>query len=167
MGNSLRVTTLASAIGIALITSTAASAAPAVPTNTSKVSSVDQGNTREVYIVRFAEPGLLHYAGGAQGLAATAPSALQQRKLDVHSQAAQAYSSYLQNQRSAHLQAISQAIGRSLAVTHNYLVTMNGVAAEMSLSPKTVSVYRARVLEKMKVRTTAELAGYEIGRAHV
>src|ERR1700752_2505580 len=133
MGNSLRVRTLASAIGIALITSTAPSAAPAAPTNTAKVTSVDQSNTREVYIVRFAEPGLLHYAGGTQGLAATAPATLNQRKIDVRSPASQAYGNYLQSQRSAHLQSISQAIGRSLDVTHSYLVTMNGVAAEMSL----------------------------------
>ena len=135
MGNSLRITTLASAIGIALITSTTlASAAPTAPGNTAKVTSVDQANTREVYIVRFAEPGLLHYSGGSQGLTATAPAALNQRKLDVHSTASQAYGNYLQSQRSAHLQSISQAIGRSLDVTHSYLVTMNGIAAEMSLS---------------------------------
>jgi len=138
MGNSLRITTLASAIGIALITTTsvasAASAAPAAPGNAAKVTTVEQTNTREVYIVRFAEPGLLHYSGGSQGLTATAPAALNQRKLDVHSTASQAYGNYLQSQRSAHLQSISQAIGRSLDVTHSYLVTMNGIAAEMSLS---------------------------------
>ena len=135
MGNSLRITTLASAIGIALITTTSvASAAPAAPGNAAKVTTVEQTNTREVYIVRFAEPGLLHYSGGSQGLTATAPAALNQRKLDVHSTASQAYGNYLQSQRSAHLQSISQAIGRSLDVTHSYLVTMNGIAAEMSLS---------------------------------
>jgi subtilisin family serine protease len=134
MGNSLRVTTLASAIGIALISTTIASAAPAAPANTAKVASAVQANTREVYIVRFAEPGLLHYSGGTQGLSATAPAAVNQRRLDAHSAASQAYGTYLQSQRGAHLQSISQAIGRSLDVTHSYLVTMNGVAAEMSLS---------------------------------
>jgi DNA-binding NarL/FixJ family response regulator len=36
------------------------------------------------------------------------------------------------------------------------------IAAEMSLSPKTVSVYRARLLEKMKLRNNAELTRYAI-----
>lgn len=39
---------------------------------------------------------------------------------------------------------------------------LSEIASELSLSPKTVSVYRARVLEKMKLRTTAELAGYAV-----
>lgn len=39
---------------------------------------------------------------------------------------------------------------------------LSEIALELSLSPKTVSVYRARVLEKMKLRTTAELAGYAV-----
>lgn len=36
------------------------------------------------------------------------------------------------------------------------------IAAEMSLSPKTVSVYRARLLEKMKLRNNADLTRYAI-----
>lgn len=36
------------------------------------------------------------------------------------------------------------------------------IAAEMSLSPKTVSVYRARLLEKMKLRNNSELTRYAI-----
>lgn len=36
------------------------------------------------------------------------------------------------------------------------------IAAEMSLSPKTVSVYRARLLEKMKLRNNAEITRYAI-----
>ncbi|MCX7960537.1 MAG: response regulator transcription factor [Burkholderiales bacterium] len=39
---------------------------------------------------------------------------------------------------------------------------LSEVAAELSLSPKTVSVYRARVLEKLRVRTNAELARYAL-----
>lgn len=132
MGNSLRIKTLASAIGIALVSASVAPSATAAPVGTSKVAPADRSNERGVYIVRFTEPGLLHYSGGTQGIAATAPSALHQRKLDVRSPAAQAYSTYLQNQRAAHLQTIEQSIGRSLDVTHSYLVTMNGIAAEMS-----------------------------------
>jgi DNA-binding NarL/FixJ family response regulator len=36
------------------------------------------------------------------------------------------------------------------------------IAAEMSLSPKTVSVYRARLLEKMKLSNNADLTRYAI-----
>lgn len=36
------------------------------------------------------------------------------------------------------------------------------IAAAMSLSPKTVSVYRARLLEKMKLRNNAELTRYAV-----
>lgn len=132
MGNSVRVTTLASAIGFALISANFSPVAHAAPANTAKATSAESANTRETYIIRFTEAGLLHYSGGTAGLAATAPSARQERKLDAHSPAAQAYGNYLQSQRSAHLQTIAQAIGRGVDVKHNYLVTMNGVSADLS-----------------------------------
>jgi two-component system invasion response regulator UvrY len=40
--------------------------------------------------------------------------------------------------------------------------TVSEIAAELSLSVKTISTYRARVLEKMGLRTTAELMHYVI-----
>ena len=36
------------------------------------------------------------------------------------------------------------------------------IAAELSLSVKTVSTYRARILDKMRLRTSAELMRYVI-----
>jgi DNA-binding NarL/FixJ family response regulator len=39
---------------------------------------------------------------------------------------------------------------------------LSEVASDLSLSPKTVSVYRARVLEKLKLRTNAELTRYAV-----
>jgi len=39
---------------------------------------------------------------------------------------------------------------------------LSEIAETMSLSPKTVSVYRARLLEKMKLRTNAELTHYAV-----
>jgi DNA-binding NarL/FixJ family response regulator len=36
------------------------------------------------------------------------------------------------------------------------------IAAELSLSPKTISTYRVRLLEKMNMRTNAELTNYAI-----
>ena len=40
--------------------------------------------------------------------------------------------------------------------------TVSEIAGALSLSPKTVSTYRARVLEKMGMRTNAELTHYAI-----
>lgn len=42
--------------------------------------------------------------------------------------------------------------------------TVSEIATELSLSVKTVSTYRARVLEKMKMRTNAELTYYAVRR---
>ena len=131
MGNSLRFTSLVSAIGLALFSAPIVFAVPAIA-GTEKVVAPDHGSQRGTYIVRFVEPGLLHYSGGTNGLTATAPAALKQRKLDVHSAASQAYAHYLEAQSASHVDAIAQAIGRSLDVTHSYRVTMNGIAAEMS-----------------------------------
>jgi DNA-binding NarL/FixJ family response regulator len=51
---------------------------------------------------------------------------------------------------------IMQMIGRGKTVT--------GIAQELSLSIKTVSTYRARILEKMQLKTTAELIRYVVER---
>ncbi len=40
--------------------------------------------------------------------------------------------------------------------------TISGIASELSLSPKTVSTYRGRILEKLKLTTTAELIRYVV-----
>jgi two-component system invasion response regulator UvrY len=39
---------------------------------------------------------------------------------------------------------------------------LSEIAAALSLSPKTVSVYRSRLLEKMRMRTNAELTHYAV-----
>ncbi len=40
--------------------------------------------------------------------------------------------------------------------------TVGEIAEELCLSPKTVSTYRARILEKMRMRTNAELTHYAV-----
>ena len=40
--------------------------------------------------------------------------------------------------------------------------TVSEIATELSLSVKTVSTYRSRILEKMQLRTSAELMRYVI-----
>ena len=39
---------------------------------------------------------------------------------------------------------------------------LSEIAEEMTLSPKTVSVYRARALEKLKLATNADITMYAI-----
>ena len=86
----------------------------------------------EKYIVTFAEDGLLNYTGGVNGLRATTPKAAGSRKLDIHTPAAQAYEAYLATQRSNQRNAIEGALGRNLAVSHSYSITLNGIAADMT-----------------------------------
>ncbi|HVV97415.1 MAG TPA: S8 family serine peptidase [Rhodanobacteraceae bacterium] len=130
MGNSFRITALASAISLAIGVSASPAAHAVATTTDSQTATQQQSNSS--YLIRFAEAGLLHYDGGTQGLRATAPNASGSRKLDVHTAAAQAYQGYLRSQRDSHLAAIAQAIGHPLAVTHVYAITMNGVAANLS-----------------------------------
>jgi len=40
--------------------------------------------------------------------------------------------------------------------------TLKQVASYLALSPKTVSTYRARILEKMNLKSTAELTWYAV-----
>jgi hypothetical protein len=119
--------TLASAIGIALLGATFQ-----VPATTAGTSS--QAEARQSYIVKFAETGLLHYDGGVQGISATAPTVVGTRKLDVHTPAAIAYSQYLQGQRAAYISAIAQKLGTPVQATHQYGITMNGIAVDLTAS---------------------------------
>jgi subtilisin family serine protease len=129
----IRFMTLTSAIAVAMVSAglhcADASALGAV--NVSAPVQVNQAKGAQSYIIAFTEEGLLHNNGG-NGMQATAPGTSDQRKLDVHSSAAVTYRSYLQAQRDTHLNAIKNAIGRPLAVSHVYSVTRNGVAAKLT-----------------------------------
>lgn len=130
MSHPRRTTALAAAIGLAL-----AGAQPSVTAGAASVPvqlTAEQSDAPQTFIIRFTEPGLMHYAGGTQGIPATAVDATAQRKLDARSAAARAYRSYLADRRSAHVAEISRALGRDLAVTHRYAITMNGVAAVLT-----------------------------------
>ena len=130
MSNPLRITMLAAAIGLALV---AVPPAAAEPAGLEVSAPVATGSTApQTYIVRFAEPGLLHYGGGTQGMPATALGASGQRRLDTRSGAAREYQRYLADHRATHLAAIAASLGRELAVTHHYAITMNGIAASMT-----------------------------------
>jgi subtilisin family serine protease len=134
MSNPFRTTTLVAAIAAA---STAGSvvawaAGPTSANATPSRVSAEPLNAPAIYIIRFVEPGVLHYAGGTQGIPATGIASARQRKLDARSAAAQAYEAYLVDRRSAHVAEISRMLGRDLAVTHHYAITMNGVAATLT-----------------------------------
>jgi DNA-binding NarL/FixJ family response regulator len=45
--------------------------------------------------------------------------------------------------------------------------TVKEIADELTLSANTISTYRARILEKMKMRTSAELTHYAISNGLV
>lgn len=62
--------------------------------------------------------------------------------------------------RAAHelLSAREHQVLRLLASGH----TVKEIAAELRLSEKTISTYRARILGKMRMRTTAQLMGYAL-----
>src|SRR5690606_4767816 len=108
------------------------STAEAASLQASPVVQVGQARVDGAYIITFEEAGLLNYGGAVSGIQATAPAATGDRKLDVHSPAAQAYQSYLASQRAAHVSDIEFALGRNLAVTHHYAITLNGISAHLS-----------------------------------
>lgn len=93
------------------------------------------------YIIRFAEPGLLYNTGQQRGYAATAPQALGQRKLDANTPDALSYRQLLKSQQDAYVQAINTKIARTVKVSHNYDVTMSGIAA--LLHPSEVAAIRS------------------------
>lgn len=136
MGKSLRLKTLASAVGLALVSASAAlpmhHAIAASNPATQKAAAPGQVSERKTYIIRFTEQGLLHYGGGVAGLASTAPEATGRRKLDIHSTAASAYTRFLASQRDAHVATINQTLGRTIAVPHSYAITMNGISTDLT-----------------------------------
>ncbi|WP_386066694.1 S8 family serine peptidase [Tahibacter sp. UC22_41] len=127
MIKSIRVTALASVIGVVLAGGMMGAPLAAQPAAASAAAV-------ESYIITFNEPGLMYYTGGAASLEATAPSVKGQRKLDTKSPAAAAYSKHLADIRAQRVQSISSALGREVKATHQYAITMNGIAAEMSAS---------------------------------
>ncbi|HSX62289.1 MAG TPA: S8 family serine peptidase [Tahibacter sp.] len=139
------IITLTSAIGFALMGVGIQSSAPAHAAGfgTKAFATTEFGTPKPIpyagagpatgirsYIITFAEAGVLNYTGGVSGIASTAPqNTAGQRKLDIHTPAAQTYLNYLAEQRAAHVDAIGNALHRPLAATHSYAVTLNGVAA--------------------------------------
>lgn len=129
MVKSFRFLTLSSAIGLALV---GVGLQSSMVAHATEAAGVVDASARETYIITFVEDGLVNFKGGVAGMKATAPAAAGKRKLDVHSVEAVNYESFLSNQRAQYISAIEGRIGRSLAVTHSYSVTLNGIAADIS-----------------------------------
>lgn len=140
MGNTVRLKTLVSAVSLALagagfalpMQHAMAEGATNAVQSAQKVADPAAASERRTYIIQFNEAGLMHYSGGVAGLASTSPAATGRRKLDVHSTAATDYMRFLSDQRTAHIAAINQALGRTIAVPHSYAITMNGISTAMT-----------------------------------
>lgn len=98
----------------------------------SQVSPADRDG-RYLFIVRFAEPSIARYEGGIDGFAATSPRATGQR-LNMRSNAVQAYRGFLEARQSENLDQMSRFVQRSVEPTHQFLNALNGVAVR--LTPK-------------------------------
>lgn len=150
MKKSIHVNALAAAVAIACAAGVSSHAFAAQPDRIDLAATAGDMTESAIgqYIITFAEPGLLNYAGDVQGLSATAPRTLGTRKLDAHSAASAAYATHLDAKRAEHVTAIENRLGRPLDITHSYGVIRNGIAAslnpgelaEVAATPGVVSV---------------------------
>ncbi|MGA8277844.1 MAG: S8 family serine peptidase [Rhodanobacteraceae bacterium] len=152
MGKSIHMGALASAIAVALL-----GAGVTTPVQASNVAVLKEAP--RTYIITFVEPGLLHYEGGVQNLAPTAPDKVGTRKLDVHSPASLAYSRYLQTKRDEHVAAIRQVVSGSLNMQHSYEILRNGISAELT-SEQAARVAALPGIRSIKPETIEHLTTY-------
>ena len=89
-------------------------------------------NEPAIYMVRLSDPPLAAYAGGVTGLKATSPQATGERKLNVKSEAAQAYMAFLGNKHAQTIAAAEQVLKRPLVVVYQYYTANNGFAAYLT-----------------------------------
>lgn len=157
---SVRNSVLASAVGLALFGVGASTGVSATgPAQLQATAGATTQKTSGRYIVTFAEAGLANYQGDVSGLQRTAPeldlvSAHSSRKLDARSTAAVAYKYYLASQRSLHIGAIEQQLGRALSIRYTYDVTRNGISAAMSPS-------EAAAISRLPGVTSVSAVGYK------
>ena len=98
------------------------------------IHSLVVNESSSVYIIKFAEPGLLYNSGQNRAFEATSPQATGSRKLNARSPAAMQYRDYLKTQQNFYLSQIAAKTGRAITPTHRYDVTMNGIAATLSVT---------------------------------
>lgn len=121
---------------------------------------VNASTQLSIYLITFAEPGLLYNTGQNRSFAATSPSSTGARKLEARSSASVAYLSYLKAQQDDYLAQISSKIGRFVNPAHRYDITENGMAialtkAESEVVSKIPGVTRVRADEVFELNTDA------------
>ena len=123
----------------------------------SQPAMADTATTAEsaVYIIQLSDAPLASYRGGVEGLSATSPSALGQRKLDMNSAASRAYLDHLQSVQDAFVAGVASTLGRSVDVRYYYQVAFNGVA--ITMSPAEAAQVAALDGVQMIVRETFEM----------
>lgn len=85
-----------------------------------------------LYIVRLEDPSLAAYRGGNAGLQATSSEVTGARKLDVNTDASQAYLAFLEAKQVELINRIESTLGRSVEVQFHYLAALNGMAMALS-----------------------------------
>ena len=113
-----------------------------------------------IYLITFAEPGLLYNTGQNRAFVATAPSSTGARKINARSSASAAYLNYLKTIQDDYLAQISSKIGRFVTPVHRYDITENGIAialtkVESELVSKISGVIRVRADEIFQMDTDA------------
>jgi uncharacterized repeat protein (TIGR01451 family) len=85
-----------------------------------------------VYIVQLEDDPVATYMGEIPGLEATSNRATGANKLDTNSKASKKYEAHLQKKQAKFVTDSNSAIGRSLNVSRDFQIVLNGVAAELS-----------------------------------
>lgn len=85
-----------------------------------------------VYLVRFAEPGVLAYRGGAGALKPTAPAPTATHRFDAKSPDVAAYRSWLSQSQSQHRADIAARLGHAPELRHSYQMTHSGIALALT-----------------------------------
>ena len=103
-----------------------------IPITGRVIGEVKGATEPAIYIIQFEEPPLPAYSGGVAGLEATAPSATGAVKLDASSPASVAYRQYLADKQGEFVAAMEKSLGRSVVVKHQYQLSLNGIAVELT-----------------------------------
>ncbi|MDX1435438.1 MAG: S8 family serine peptidase [Anaerolineales bacterium] len=93
--------------------------------------SADAGDV-SIYIVQLNDAPLAMYEGGIAGLPATNPAANGLKKIDLKSDATEAYLSYLEGAQAQFLADMESLAGRSIDVRFSYKHAFNGLALELT-----------------------------------
>ena len=120
------------------------------------INPVPNSGNGSVYIVTFAEPGLLYNTGQNRAYAATAPQSTGTRKLNAQSNAASEYRNYLKIQQNNYISAIAAKAGRAVQVSQRYDVTLNGIALRLT-EAEAASIASIPGIESVKAEKIYEI----------